>query len=562
MQNIQNLQNLQNISGSKWVLTNSFNLPLKSSLNLSRWTWPATFTRWSIATLQDHEGLLKTAKSGEIRFEGARRVENLATGLLTQSITVISGNTYQVTIKGTNGATAICSGAFTGTLTADGVNRISWNNGTPKTTTTTTLTITITGILTELLVENVTGQSNQNPSEYVSNGILSAPYHGAGADGVKYFTTLNGNTVDINGVVTEATGTAIPEATLKGFLSEPQATNLLPYNTTMPVGQGWDTGSATVTLNAGISPDGGNNAIKFDDTGASGVPAIAARVFTATSTTHTVTIYTKTGTALTRTFALRNSTTSTNLHVCSLTYSTGILSGITGNCTVKTLPNGWYEITLIATSGITAGDSMTIYYGRLGVAGVGETDTWYLWNINATDLSYDTSPIATTTSTVTRSPDVLAYPTTNNLRADKWTIYLEYTPKHTPITENIYLFWSYIDASNYTAIFHDWTNLIFRKRIAWTNYDTTITNAFVIWDLYKIAVKWWIDWIDIFLNWVKGTNNSNTTNLQLGTTLEIWTLNSTWQPTANIKNIKFYKTSLSDSRLLQITNLLFFFSGW
>lgn len=31
-------------------------------------------------------------------------------------------------------------------------------------------------------IEDVTGQANQKPSEYVSNGVLSAPYHGAGAD--------------------------------------------------------------------------------------------------------------------------------------------------------------------------------------------------------------------------------------------------------------------------------------------------------------------------------------------------------------------------------------------
>ncbi len=44
-------------------------------------------------------------------------------------------------------------------------------------------------------LEDITGQSNTNPGEYVSVGVLSAPYHGAGVDGVKYFSTLNGNTV-------------------------------------------------------------------------------------------------------------------------------------------------------------------------------------------------------------------------------------------------------------------------------------------------------------------------------------------------------------------------------
>lgn len=66
-------------------------------------------------------------------------------------------------------------------------------------------------LVCEEQMENVTGKSNQNPSEYVSVGVASAPlYHGAGADGCKYFSYQNGNTVDANGVVTEAQGAALP----------------------------------------------------------------------------------------------------------------------------------------------------------------------------------------------------------------------------------------------------------------------------------------------------------------------------------------------------------------
>ena len=57
-------------------------------------------------------------------------------------------------------------------------------------------------------LEDVTGQSIQTPSEYVSTNVLTgAPYHGACVDGVKYFDT------DIN-------GTPIPDSTLKGFRCE------------------------------------------------------------------------------------------------------------------------------------------------------------------------------------------------------------------------------------------------------------------------------------------------------------------------------------------------------
>ncbi len=59
----------------------------------------------------------------------------------------------------------------------------------------------------------------------ISNFTLKEIDHGANVDGVKYFDTENGNTVDANNVVTEGVGAKL--ATVKGYLSEPQRTNLL-----------------------------------------------------------------------------------------------------------------------------------------------------------------------------------------------------------------------------------------------------------------------------------------------------------------------------------------------
>ncbi len=61
-------------------------------------------------------------------------------------------------------------------------------------------------------INNVSGQSNQTPSEYVSVGVLSSPYHGAGVDGCKWFPT-------------NKDGSAISTSTLEGYLSEPVRTN-------------------------------------------------------------------------------------------------------------------------------------------------------------------------------------------------------------------------------------------------------------------------------------------------------------------------------------------------
>lgn len=189
----------------------------------------ATFTRASSATVADHEGVIRTVPSGCARFEGGRFVRNLftntttslASGSATTAVSVGVG-TY-IFSMGAGSGTATFSGTATGssgTLNADGSSR-----------TATTLTITAAGTivvtasvaaLATIQLENATGRADTTaPSEYVSVGVESAPYHGAGVDGVQFFATENGNSVASN-IVTEGTGAAILGIAL---LMEPAATN-------------------------------------------------------------------------------------------------------------------------------------------------------------------------------------------------------------------------------------------------------------------------------------------------------------------------------------------------
>jgi hypothetical protein len=62
------------------------------------------------------------------------------------------------------------------------------------------------------LAEDTTGQSNVNPSEYVSVGVLAAPYHGAGVDGVRWFPTENSNVVAGNVVYDHGPYLTLPGA--------------------------------------------------------------------------------------------------------------------------------------------------------------------------------------------------------------------------------------------------------------------------------------------------------------------------------------------------------------
>ena len=277
-----------------------------------------TFSRSTVATVTDFEGVIKNTKINEARFDGMRRVENLlaysqaiggTTGWsnnattstvnnvsapdgtttaskLTEDATtnshyvgtttlntIISGQTYNFSIylkKGT-GATApqyvqfnaytssfncgividlnagtIYSTLYIGgaTVSSSSVNSIGkgWykytfttkaiansgaanapaivfinNNpalaigsGSPSYLGATTSDVYCWGAM----VENVTGQTNQNPSEYVSTNVLSYPYQGAGVDGVQYFNYTNPNCA-INGVLTQIPTTPINSSNSK-----------------------------------------------------------------------------------------------------------------------------------------------------------------------------------------------------------------------------------------------------------------------------------------------------------------------------------------------------------
>ncbi|MBT7878431.1 MAG: hypothetical protein HN738_10145 [Gammaproteobacteria bacterium] len=183
-----------------------------------------TFTRATAATFEDFEGLIKTAESSEPRFVGARRVENLvgssenmmgsewlATGASPPTIadyqtielkasssskfkqTVLSAAAIgevvvqRVKLKGQQGDQINLEfvknngnsvGGIVITLTSDWVTysasytitdagavsiQISAYNSTA-----------VTVNVSAWQAENVTGQTNQNPSEYVSTGVASA----------------------------------------------------------------------------------------------------------------------------------------------------------------------------------------------------------------------------------------------------------------------------------------------------------------------------------------------------------------------------------------------------
>ena len=237
-----------------------FEALLKTGLIPQRGATP-TFTRASPATVTDFEGNARTCLANEARFQGMRRVQNLVaySENLANAIWVKSNvtPTYNVTDP-VNGVTALTitatgdageiyqtlTGRVIGTQhtgswwirrrTGSGVvkmyantassditsqisntwQRISVSSSATSTTIYSGINIATAGDSVDIWhpqLENVTNQSVQTPGDYVSTGVLSYPYQGAGVDGVQYFSTKLDGTAIIGG----------------GYLNEPARTNLL-----------------------------------------------------------------------------------------------------------------------------------------------------------------------------------------------------------------------------------------------------------------------------------------------------------------------------------------------
>ena len=193
-----------------------------------------------------------------------------------------------------------------------------------------------------------------------------------------------------------------------GLLIEEQRTNLFTYSADF-TNAAWGKANITATGDAATAPDGTATADKLEVT-ATGVGTVGSRSITSVAgTTAAYSIYVKQGTGATvaNGFALRNSTTSTNLISGTLNYTTGVWTYTTGSTgvTVQNAGNGWWRLTLAASSGITSGDTLTVYYGYVGGTSVTAGDHFFIWGAQLEVGPFASSYIPTVVSQVTRTSD-------------------------------------------------------------------------------------------------------------------------------------------------------------
>lgn len=283
--------------------------------------------------------------------------------------------------------------------------------------TSTSIDIVVCGCMSEF----VDGQANQNPSEYVSNGVLPAPYHhGTAVDGVKYFDYTNGNTVSSN-IVTEAKGA--PFAQRPMYFCEGARTNLLLQSETLDNAI-WTKSGATVTANNTVGPDGLSNADKIvEDTATTTHEISQAITKSASALVYTLSVYAKAngrnlvldiGNAGNGARTVFNLSTGA-VAVAAATYGTGFASA---SSQVTLSANGFYLCRLTVTSDATtsltsraqcnSGTTLNNSYAGNVASGI------YLWGAQLEQATTASTYIKTTTSAVGRADDIFTIPVSRN----------------------------------------------------------------------------------------------------------------------------------------------------
>jgi hypothetical protein len=591
-----------------------FEAPLTNSLDLKAGVGTPSFARADgadrRATITDFEGRIIPVKQNEARFEGARRVENLLSysedfsnaawaksgGVVTPNTAVAPDGTLTADTLAINVASL---GVYKQIMTKPGAYRWSvWVNGVAGTVVNVgantdsggaeykAVTLSgnwqrVSGIATlggtaianvyfhfrtdypgsysaytcyawGAQVEDVTGQSNQNPSEYVSTGVKTqAPYHGANVDGVKYFTTQNGNTVSGN-VVTEATGAAIPASTLRGYLAEGSRTNLVGSSTNFQAN--WNNNGLTITDNNMVAPDG---TLTAGTTATQGGTRYAVITGVSTST-YVYSVYVKpiTPTATQRLYVDGSGGWGQVLIVPS----TGVVSEILGIATSaasQNVGNGWYRISMNLMTTNSGYLAVYIYPVRSELTG------W--WGAQFETASFASSYIPTTSASVTRAGDVLSYPSSGNTGEEAFSLSFEMNrknnsstsvPKKAPIQIGTYNTASTVNFGGYSG------------------QNVTLLNRFgaPVWDLApspfsltygtptKLALRMASD-LATFTAFKDGTKSPNYVSGNAKSAAwsgsNIYIANSgasDVDQNMTIKNIKLWKKALTDTQLQNLTS--------
>jgi len=559
------------------------------------WGNSLTHARATAQTVRDHDGTLRTLLPEEMGVTDGRRVENLAP-LNSESVddwsevatATVSGKVISLPAEADSAfitfiSTGIADRQFIASVTLSGIctTELILQDGVATSQITITLTATPTryyvahtgaaaSTLAKIRIKRESGQTATSvtihnympeestgridtitPSEYVSIGVLSAPYHGANVDGVAWFDFDNGNTVAAN-IVTEIRGTDLPN--IKGAFLEKASQNQALQSEDL--GTTWTPVNATVSIDMAVAPNGETSA----DSLIEDVTNTLHRIYS-NNHARSATVGTWSGSVYVKkkdydTFQLRLTNGSSSKRVTAIfNLVTGEITAVTNVtwtnpiATIVDIGDGWWRCKLTGTTDAVAdGARLHLYLSNSSYTGDGTSGT-YFWGMQFEENNYATSYIKTTTASASRVESQLHY-SSKGIPVNNLTGSINWTPAAAGQGE-VFILASYVDANNYTAIMHDGTNIIARKRIAGVNYDATKALTYVADTTYRIDWRFdSIKGIDVFIDGTGGANHSNTTDCQIGATYEIGSDgNGAGHQCGSVKLHRVYPIAFTDEQI-------------
>ena len=561
----------------------SFAASLVSSLvvDASTGSGTPTFTRADAtpcASHTDFEGIVRVVPANAARFQGNRLVYNQCP---TPSNTLASGSNKNLTVTagtwmvsmgaGTGVLTFSGTAGATGTLTADASKRtVKVFSGLSAGTLIATASV---ATVVDIQYENATGRTDVvNPSEYVSVGVLSSPYQGAGVDGLLYTPYLNGNTVASN-VVTAGTGAWIKQGVAGvsasapvdaagplGYLAEGSRTNAGLQSeslaTTWTVSSGTDMNA--VTDNFYIAPSGATTMSKALSPKATNSTHYLSQAFTWTAAIYTVSAYIRYVNKQWVSIVTNDGTTTRG---ASFDVLNGVAGALTASATSTIKPTGLagvYRVTM------THGANTAAAAGTVRIS-LNNTDTATLesWNAAGTELAgvwgvqweigaFASSYIPTVASAVTRAADDLSYPVAGNVNTSASSFYLEYVPSTLANTNGTLLEGTGGITGLTIAVGSSGTAFRTIVRNGANRGDFGGPTALVVGSLFKNSVSLGSS-PAAAINGTLQTLNSTPAQSDWGASFSLVRMIGTSHPYGTIRNVRIWPTALTAAQLQAIT---------
>lgn len=338
-------------------------------------------------------------------------------------------------------------------------------------------------------------------------------------------------------------GSAIPDATLKGYLAEGQRTNLLTYSEQFD-NAGWVKSIATVSANAAVSPSGLATAYKVVPNSGSMWTSVWKNV-TVTAGDYTGSVYAKKGEwnyillyidGIFASFNLNNGTIGT------------VNSGLTAS--MVSVGNGWYRCSAKKTISSTS-IILRVYPSALdGVATTAGDGTSgiYVWGAQLEQASFASSYIPTTSATVTRNGDVLTYP--QNADGTKGASFADIRTQWTGQNNKGGRVLSV--GSSRPALFFDATNGALSLNDGTSDRTGNVFSGSS--SSQKIASKWGDSTSKTFISAVASSSLGFDGDMNVGVIGVGNDSSGANQLFGNVRNVKIWKKALTDTQLTNLTS--------